>query len=167
MAAFYEAAEETLPHWMPGMRLTGISSGVLQTVARSDWRDHAEREVKHWDWWKWHSYFREDSGRFECALHYNSLLVGLVLGTCSRASADEPPKVEVWYLEGRPGNHPLKGLVAFFLTECAYYFGITMGASEVRIVNPLADVLRVYQDLGFETVRDGANVLYCSKPIPG
>src|SRR5690349_8751575 len=124
MIAFFRVAPEVIPDWPREVTVHGFGHLVFKDIAQSDWKEHEDRMVTHWDWWKWHQKFSETSARFECAIRLRGILMGLILGV--HKSEATPPRLEIWYLEGRPGFHALKGQMLVLLMDLAYYYAVTI-----------------------------------------
>ena len=74
--------------------------------------------------------------------------------------------LSIQYLEANPDpGHPLKGFIAELALACAEADGAALGASRIRLTDPLPGVLRLYQGLGFSIARKSGTPLYLEKRI--
>ena len=163
MIAFYRTAPNAVPQWVPGLTIHGFSAGVFNDIQKQ-WVGHEDR-ILQWDWWHWHKGFGDSPHRFEIAIRLDGLLVGMVLGVFRPADGDAGARLEIWYLEGKPGEHNLKGSMLGIILELSYYYAQVKDATELRIVDPLPEVMPLYEAFGFQAVAQGGSVVYCFRTV--
>lgn len=120
-----------------------------------------------WDWRILTDRVRADAAAFKAALWSQGVLCGLALGRPSnRAARGTRNRLSMHYLEGNPDSrHPLKGAVSMILLNAAQVYAGALGASSIRLVDPLPGALHVYLELGFEVERTADGMVYCVKEI--
>lgn len=163
MLAYYRMAPSVIPNWNQEITLHGFAHAVFLDIEKH-WRGHPDRKLQ-WDWVNWHAQYAKESERFEAAIRHNSALAGLVLGVFKTPTADEPARLDIGFLEGRPGEHPLKGKIAPIILDIAYFYAISRGATEVRIVEPLPKLVELYEALGYKQCVLPGRPIYCSRPL--
>jgi len=123
-----------------------------------------------WGRWDWEPMLRRawrHPASFHLAIWSGDRLCGLAVGRVSdRNPHGARTAVCIDYLEGthdRP--HPLQGSVAILATSAAHAYGHVLGASVVRLSDPLPGVIGLYTRLGFAPVYESGRVLYCERRI--
>lgn len=96
-------------------------------------------------------------------------LCGLLAGRPSRRGSDgHRHTLSLHYLEGNADrNHPLRGHVADLALGAAELYARALGASRVRLVEPLPGVHRIYKRLGYGIVQNRGSRIYFEKRIDG
>lgn len=61
--------------------------------------------------------------------------------------------------------HPLLRKIAYLVAAAATGYGRILGAEWLRLMDPLPGVLGRYEEMGFRTVREKGQVLYCERRI--
>jgi hypothetical protein len=119
--------------------------------------------------WDWEPLLRDAWRRpsaFHLALWSGARLCGLAVGRVSGRVPSPASAVCVDYVEGAPDRrHPLRGRVAFLTTVAADAYGRALGAGWIRLADPLPGAVRLYENLGFEVVRNRFGSLYCQRRI--
>ncbi|WP_338847385.1 hypothetical protein V8J88_01540 [Massilia sp. W12] len=148
------------------LRLTALKAAQAQTpsnlglsfrlfdddafAASKAWSAFSERRV-NWDWLYSYPAFKfRHPKRFELALWHQNNLASLSLGRPTRNAAG----LRLDFLEGSPENRNLK-VVPFVLLAMAVY-AESLGATEIRLVQPINDTVRkYYEGFGMQYVRKG------------
>jgi hypothetical protein len=102
------------------------------------------------------------------AIWYGSDLQGLVLGHASRRrAAGVRHTIALTYAERRPEppHAPLKKRIIPLAISVAQAYGAAVGASRIRLMTPVPNLLGYYRLLGFSVVWGGTKPLYCEKEI--
>lgn len=115
-----------------------------------------------WDWEKELARFGNDPKRFSLAIWSGSTLCGLAAGKVAKSGKH----VSITLMEGNPDkNHPLKGSII----KIGMLFGIALchefGAKELRFVEPLTEVVPLYEGYGFSLETSENGVPYMSKEV--
>jgi hypothetical protein len=119
--------------------------------------------------WDWPNLMRSRWRRpeaFRLAIWSGSTLCGLAIGhpsTSRRAGLRHTISVDI--MEGAPFPHPLRGSIALLVITYAITYGRLLGASRIRLVEPLPGAIAIYRDLGFEVVYKGKRPVYCERSI--
>jgi hypothetical protein len=163
MRAFYAAVQKSQPRWLRGTELAGFGASVFQEIKRT-WVPHPDRKL-HWDWWVWHGNFARSPDRFEAVVRLDGTLLGLILGEHRAATIGEGARLEVAYLEGKPGDHPLKGQMLPLLLDIAYYYAHVRHGTEVRLFDPAPGLITLYHALGYVLDSSTAHPMFCSKML--
>jgi hypothetical protein len=104
---------------------------------------------------------RDDPRRFEVAVWSAQTLCGLAVG------APRSNFCRVDYVEGSPDpSHPLRGHVTIVALGVAVAYAAALGLKEVRLMNPLEDVVPHYIMLGFSLVSLPDGTTYCRVEVP-
>jgi hypothetical protein len=77
---------------------------------------------------------------------------------------DQKSCLSITMIEGSPDpSHPLKGRILDIAELAAIMFAQKVGAAEIRLINPLDDVLNYYLASGFTFIEGNPN--YCVKRV--
>jgi hypothetical protein len=167
-AAYALAREDAIQRCITArpFRLSDIDHATLSAWRRT-WAEPHPSGEGGWDWAVLTEPAHVDPAALSVALWSGGTLCGLALARAShRRSSGHRGAIKIYYLEGNPDPlHPLKGVVAALLVNAAEAYGRSLGASKVRLVDPLPGALRLYSDLGFTVVRTHSGALYCEKEI--
>lgn len=141
-------AEATLPAALKNVvNLDGINS--LALAKANLWEQSPKRhDDASWSWRKgFGSYAKYHPKRFELAIWFaKAQLCGLSLGKPTYSGS----RLRLDFIEGAPGNHPLKGKVVELTVLAAKTYAASIDAEQVRIMNPVnADVINYYEKHGF------------------
>ncbi len=119
-----------------------VTLGTIDNLAKieaSKWQQDASRKV-NWDWTaSVGQYAWRNPQRFELAVWYKKVyLAGLSLGrpTATRAG------LRLDFIERNPTNNPMEGLIAEITITAAESYARAIGASEIRIMNPINQAVR-------------------------
>jgi hypothetical protein len=142
------------------LRLTAIGPAALD-ACHSQWEPQPTRRLA----WSWPRIIadarRHHPTRFEVAVWSGDVLCGLAWG---RTGANY---CSVNYLEGSPlPNHPLKGSVAVVVSGAMATYATALERPEIRFLEPLPEVVRLYQSLGFTLANPPKQPPYCSRRLP-
>lgn len=125
------------------------------------WDGHSERRYG-WDWRVETSSWQTTLRRVDAAIWANEELCGLMIGMATKGRSN----LRVDLLEGSPDkDHPLKGRIAYCVTEIAEAFGFAYGCDKVTLHRPLDDAIPLYEALGFVTELTPQKVRHCVRRI--
>jgi len=102
------------------------------------------------------------------AIWFNGDLCGLALGYASRHRVfGVRHTITLTHVERRPEppEVPLRGRVILIAITAAENYGITLGATRLRLSYPDRNLLRLYQRLGFSVAWKGDKPVYCEREI--
>lgn len=121
--------------------------------------------------WNWEALIRRARRRpsaLHLALWCGGELCGLAVGRASRrAFSGMHETVSLHFLEGSPDpQHPLRGHVAPLAIAASAAYGQVLGASRLRLRDPLPGALPLYRDLGFTIAQKSGRVIHCERRIP-
>lgn len=150
----------------PAIRLADIDARALAAWERT-WKMPHRSGSGGWNWRNLVEEFRSDPAALKTALWSGDVLCGMALGRPShRTATRNRERLSVHYMEGNPDPaHPLKRRVAPLLLTVAEVYGRDLGASAIRLIDPLPGVLPVYVQLGFAVVRTSSGIVYCEKEV--
>jgi hypothetical protein len=118
-----------------------------------------------WPWRTMASDWRKShASRFEVSVWHGVSLCGLALGK----PAPSAPHISLHFMEGCPDPaHGLRGKVAACVLTALRAYGVMLGKSEIRLIEPLPEVIPYYcgPGLGFELVFERGGVPYCRRSI--
>lgn len=147
--ASLQAAESAIPAAMKNAQGHAVSGHAIHLklidhsalLAAQGWANEAGRRTD----WNWTGGLSEYSWRhprrFELAIWYRDLfLSGLSLG---RPSWNKN-KLRLDFIEASPVNTPLTGLITDIVLLAAEVYADAIGASELRIMNPINERVRAH-----------------------
>jgi hypothetical protein len=143
-------------------RLTSITRMVLSEWERS-WAPHAGDGARPggWNWVQIAEAYTRYPDAFHLAIWNGQTLCGLSAGRPSRGHH----YLAVDFLEGSPTHHPLKGQVLPLTIAAAMAYGRALGATSLRLTNPLPGVVSLYESAGFTLVWGQGSGPYCERRI--
>ena len=166
--ASYARAQTRMAHrlGLSELRLAQIDAKALQ-VWREVWTEKHPSGVARWDWEELARTFRRNPAAFTLALWHEGLLCGLAAGdVAQRRGSGERAAVSIRYVQSIPVRaHPLKRKVVLITVAAAESYGDMLGASHVRVRDPLEGALPLYLDAGFTVVRERGRIVSCEKAI--
>lgn len=119
-----------------------IKLGPIDNLAKKEstqWGANASRHVR-WDWraavgqYAW-----RNPQRFELSIwHKGTFLAGLSLGRPTKTRSG----FRLDFMERNPNENPMQGLIATISIVAAETYGRAIGASEIRIMNPINEKVR-------------------------
>ncbi len=113
-----------------------------------------------WPWGDIAAEFRRNHpDRFEVAVWSGGALCGLAIG---RVSAG-PLYCGVNFLEGCPGQHPLRGFIVGIVIATAEAYAVAIGKGAVRLIDPLPDLVPLYAKYGYSLASPRRESPYCWK----
>lgn len=119
--------------------------------------------------WNWPEIVRSRWKRpsaFRLAVWSGSTLCALAIGHPSKTSpAGGRKTVSVNLIEGAPFAHPLRGSLKLLTIAYATEYGRLLGATRVRLIEPMPGLIHSYAALGFSTILQGGRALYCEWEI--
>ena len=141
--------------------------------AMAEWNWHLEwqghRHPTGSGGWNWPEVMRSRWKRpsaFRLAIWSGPVLCGLAIGHPSRTSRTGHRKtISLNLIEGAPFAHPLQRSIALLTTTYATAYGWLLGASRIRLIDPLPGTIHSYAKLGFSTILKGNQPLYCEREI--
>lgn len=157
------AGAETAGVNSDAFRLTGLTTAAL-TVWERTWapRVHDPAQPGGWDWVQIAEVYARYPDAFQVAIWSDSALCGLSVGRPSRGHH----YLAVDFLEGSPvRNRPLRGQVLPLVVAAASAYARILGATSLRLVNPLPGVIPLYEQLGFTLVWGRGSGQYCERRI--
>jgi hypothetical protein len=118
--------------------------------------------------WPWHvmaaDWRRNHPDRFEVAVWRDGVLCGLALGRPAPAAAH----LSLYYIERNPDpKNPLRGKVTRIVIDALSAYGIVLGKTEMRLIDPLPALVPFYcsPPFGFHLVAPVREAPYCSRSI--
>lgn len=161
LAALARAGDMFVPSSAPTpVRFATIAAAALDAWRRQ-WAAHPTRSVA-WPWDAMMSdYRRQHPSRFELALWSGDVLCGFAVGRTGSAYCS------IEYLEGSPSaGHPLKGQVIPAGLTALLAYAAVLGKGEMRLVEPFAPLVPVYEARGFLLVKPKGERPYCVRKVP-
>lgn len=148
------------------LRFTEIDANALEAW-HTQWIMPGLKRRSGWDWDSLAAKFGRRPSDFRLALWSGAELCGLAVGRLSkRRASGRRNTVSLRFMEGSPRQgHPLKSRVAVLVFAAAEEYGRAFGASRLRLMHPLPEVLALYTNLGFSVVHKRGTPLYCEKEI--
>ncbi|HEX9938625.1 MAG TPA: hypothetical protein VGB15_15915 [Longimicrobium sp.] len=164
--AAYTRVRVALADAFPELRLAEIDARAL-AARRRQWTEAHPSGSGGWDWETLAEKYRRDPAAFTLALWSGDLLCGLAVGSASqRRTTGERAAVSVHFVESIPRRmHPMKGDVGLIATTAVAAYGTAIGATHVRLANPLEGAVHLYVALGFRIVRRHGRIVYCEREI--
>lgn len=144
-------------------RLADITRAALLAWERT-WAPHAGDGSRPggWHWAQLAQAYARYPDAFHLAIWSGLALCGLSVGRPSRGHH----YLAVDFLEGSPvPDHPLKGKVLPLAIAAATAYGQALGATSLRLTNPLPGVVPLYEREGFALVWNRRSRLYCERRI--
>lgn len=160
LAALVRAAELFEPAVAPApVRFATITAATLDAW-REQWARHPARPVA----WPWDAmvadYRHSHPSRFDLAVWSGDALSGLSIGRKGSAYCS------IEYLEGSPVvGHSLKGQVIPAALTALLGYATVLGRAEMRLVEPLAPLVPVYEARGFLLVEPRGERSYCVRKV--
>jgi GNAT superfamily N-acetyltransferase len=120
--------------------------------------------------WNWDRLLRRAWRRpsaFHVGIWSGEYLCGLGVGRASkRRGAGLRHTLSVHFIESAHDvRHPLRHRVAALVISAADQYGSLIGASRLRLIDPLPGVIRLYEDYGFTVARKAGQPVYCERRI--
>jgi len=148
--AFEETMQDPLLRHINGFLLAMVDDDACRAW-NDEWAPTEDRPHQDggWDWPAIHGQTQYKKAKFCIALwHGKTTLSGLTLVSVARRA------VRIEIVEGNPrSNHPLKGSVLPILLDTVARFGQQLGRAELRLMNPVKGMVRVYCEVyNFELV---------------
>ena len=165
--ASYDSTCEVLREIWPAFGLPFQADAVtithIDSVALAAWYKWPRSPYgdANFPWDRIASYVRKSPRRFEAAIWCNGHLCGLCVGKPSRG----PENLTLRLLEGCPGPHPLKGLVALIATLCGERWAILLGKQLLKLKNPNPGAVPIYEQLGFSLAERARGATYYSRRV--
>jgi hypothetical protein len=159
----YQAAEARLRSVLQAedLSLRPITNVALDAFER-EWQSHPQRRVG-WAWRPLVEGLKRTPARFSLSVWHGETLCGLAIG---RPSAG-PTFCAVSNLEGAPdATHPLKGRVVVCVLTALEAYTIAIGRGEMRLTNPITDVVPIYETFGFRLVQQSGTAPYYKRTVP-
>jgi hypothetical protein len=148
------------------LRLADCDRHTL-AVWRATWRGSHPSGWGNWDWEALLRSAWKQPSAFHLAIWSGSILCGLAVGRVSRRdrqgvrNALSIDRIE----SGHDAHHPLRGAVAPIVVTAGDVYGRAVGASLLRLIQPLPGVIDLYGCLGFTPVWQRHRLLYCERRI--
>jgi hypothetical protein len=161
--ATYSVAQRFLRARAP-FQLGPIDAAACTAFTQS-WVAHPQR----WPSWDWHAlsakYYRHHYARLDLAVWSGPTLCGLVLGRFSRAET----VLQLNFIEGAPGPHPLRGDVLNLGVTFGEILGEAYGAKVLRVTCPAPHVVAALAQKGYRDVAPSKISPYyhfCERQLP-
>jgi hypothetical protein len=151
----------------PSLRLTDIDAEAL-SVWKATWRGTHLSGAGGWDWEVIWCRFRKRPTAFQLAIWSGGQLCGLAIGrTSKRRSSGVRHTISIHYMEAAPDQrHPLAGTIAPLAIAAAQRYGEALGASRLRLMDPLPGASTYYRKLGLSIALLPGRGVYFEKRIP-
>lgn len=149
----------------PAIAPTPVSFATITAATLDAWHEqwagHPARSVA----WPWNAmvvdYRHHHPSRFDCAVWSGNVLSGLAIGRTGSAYCS------IEYLEGSPVvGHPLKSQVIPAALTALLAYATVLGRGEMRLVEPLAPLVPIYETRGFLLVERRGERPYCVRRVP-
>lgn len=142
------------------IKLEGITPTSIS--AAKTWNSYHSRAVD-WDWgFGYESYSRRYPKRFELATWYGNTLASLALGRPSYMGSH----LRLDFIEALSENNPLKGRVVPIAISVAELYGTIIGASQLRIIDPIhKNLIDYYTSFGYTYFKQGTKKHYLVKDL--
>jgi len=160
LAALVRAAELFEPAVAPApFRFATITAATLDAW-REQWARHPARSVA----WPWDAmvtdYRHRHPSRFDLAVWSGDALSGLAIGRTGSTYCS------IEYLEGSPVvGHPLRGQVIPAALTALLGYATVLGRTEMRLVEPLVQLIPIYEARGFLLVEPRGERPYCVRKV--
>jgi len=152
---------EALPYGDKNLiKLEGVTTRALSFA--KTWNSYVSRLVD-WDWaFGYRSYCTRYPKRFELATWYGNQLSSLSLGRPSYRGNH----LRLDFIEALPENNPLKGRVVPIVISVAELYGTIIGASQLRIIDPIdPKLVGYYSSFGYRYIKKGTKKHYLVKDL--
>lgn len=152
---FRKVAMDSVRRRLPYADRAKITLRNIDDFALSEsekWESLRDRQVD----WPWMTGYRHYSfsypKRFELAIWYDNMLCSLSLGRPSYMGT----RLRLEFIESRPAEHPLVGRVTPIVLSVAEVYAGLIGASQLRIIDPIdKKLIEYYSSFGY-TYKDGS-----------
>jgi hypothetical protein len=136
-------------------------------VWRATWHGAHPTGYGSWDWDRILARAWRRPAAFHVAVWSGEHLCALGVGRPSkRRLAGVRHTISVHYMESAHSiDHPLRHKVAALVIAAAAAYGERLGASRIRLINPLPGVLRLYEQYGFTVAWKAGQPVYCERRI--
>ncbi|SDH70240.1 hypothetical protein [Propionivibrio dicarboxylicus] len=138
---------------LPGLAVAPFSPRIFHELAK--W-PAADRYFPHWDWKEIHQRIVNKPCRFEAVLLLDDQPLGVAIGRPSRGW----DYLGIPRLEARPGAHPLAGQIAATMISLAVLYAAEIQLPEVRLLDPIEELIDFYVSLGLSVARNADGELY-------
>lgn len=186
MKVSHQKSEDKYAHARSRARelaLVDFSANLRESLKLSDINQMALAQSKKWELeperkvdWEWHAepglssferpipghlyYAYRHPNRFELAIWYHSILCGLSLGKPTWSGS----KLRLDYIEAAPSNNPMRSWIVPVTIAAAKVYADAIGATQIRIMNPInAKVRSYYESFGFTFV--SGKTTFCYKDL--
>ncbi len=161
LAALVRAGDLFAPAIAPVPASFATITAATLDAWREQWAGHPARSVA----WPWDAmvadYRHHHPSRLDFAVWSSNALSGLAIGRTGSAHCS------IEYLEGSPVvGHPLKGQVIPAALTALLAYATVLGRGEMRLVEPLALLVPVYEARGFLLVEQRGERPYCVRRVP-
>lgn len=148
------------------VRITQVDHVALRTWSET-WKSINTRTPPNggWDWTYKRNHFNKYSSKrlFDMAIWGgNNILCGLALGKMSKGLDN----LSIYYIEGFPSNHPLKGYILDVIIYTIIEYARLMGRNKVKLIDPVDGLIDTYKQYGFTYIKGGLlSEHYCEKQV--
>ena len=166
----YAAAREeaiSIQRVHPSLHLADIDGRALDRW-RSTWIGAHRSGAGRWNWLALVEQLPRRAAVLPLAIWFGEDLCGLALGHASRhRTFGGRHTMTLTHVERRPEppEVPLRGRVILIAITAAENYGLTLGATRLRLSHPDRNLLPFYLRLGFSVARKGDKPVYCEREI--
>lgn len=148
------------------LRLADTNEETL-AVWRSTWRDAHPSGFGNWNWEPILRRAWRRPSAFHVAVWSGEQLCGLGVGRLSkRRLIGIRHTISLHCVESaHDAGHSLRGWIAVLVISAAEGYGRLMGASRIRLIEPLPGIMHTDVGLGFEFVHQAGHPVYCERRI--
>jgi hypothetical protein len=135
---------------------------------RATWRDGHPSGYGNWNWDRILRRAWRRPSAFHVAVWSGGQLCGLGVGRLSkRRLVGVRHTISVHFIESaHDSRHPLRRRVAPLVISAAEAYGGLVGASRIRLVEPLPGIVPMYEGFGFTVAWKAGQPVYCERRIP-
>jgi|GEM_PF-2923183 len=139
------------------------------TVAawQATWRGPHPSGAGSWDWDRLLRRAWRRPSAFHVAIWSGEVLCGLGVGRVSKRRAfGLRHTISVHFVESaHDRGHPLRYTIATLVIAAAVAYGKLLGATRIRLIEPLPGVIPLYERLGFTVAWKAGQPVYCERRI--
>jgi hypothetical protein len=148
------------------LRLMDTDEKTL-AVWRATWGDRHPSGFGNWNWERILRRAWRRPSAFHVAVWSDEQLCGLGVGRLSkRRLVGVRHTISLHFVESAHNKqHPLRRTIAPLVISAAEAYGSLVGASRIRLVEPLPGVIQMYEDLGFTVAHKAGQPVYCERRI--
>lgn len=148
------------------LRITDTDAHTV-AVWRETWSGAHPTGQGSWRWDRLLARAWRRPAAFHVAIWSGEHLCGLGVGRTSKRRLDGVRHtISVHFIESAHSiDHPLRHKVAPLVIAAAAAYGRRLGASRIRLIDPLPGVVGMYESHGFTVARKAGRSVYCERRI--